>query len=205
MSRARSSICAAALAVLSGCRPAHITTVPAVPGEDAGAFEVIVRVARDSERGLPFRVDPRPVSVDAGSELTMPSVIPGSDAVTAARLQVLRQLQMDTVDATVIGLKQSCPGFLTPINEADTATIANGYPGCPRERFYVLGVGIPRPGVDSVLRADLPDTKAMWTVRVMRSRVSPFGADRRVYEYVLERQDQQPWRFVRSFLLYLVE
>jgi hypothetical protein len=205
MIRTRLSLCAAGLVVFSSCRPTHITSAPTAPTGDVDAFELVVRVARESLRGQPLRVDPRPIKLDDDTDFAMPSAVPGTDALTAARLRVLRRLRIDTVDATVVGLKETCPGFLTPKSGADTIYLVQGYPGCPRDHFYVHGVGLLRPGVDSAVRADLPETKGLWTVLVVRSRVGKFGADRRVYDYVLEQREDRSWRFVRSILLYILE
>src|SRR5919205_1347969 len=87
--------------VLSACRTVQIVTNAGSVANVAEIFELVVSVASDSVRGLPVRVDPRPITIAAGVTSSGLSLAPNSDSATAARLRVLRRLRIDTVDATV--------------------------------------------------------------------------------------------------------
>jgi hypothetical protein len=80
---------------------------------------------------------------------------------------------------------------------------------CPKERFAVAAIGLPRRG-----GAYMPSTgvnervigagRGEWAIRVLLTRLGPSGAATTIYDFVV-RQEQEKWILVKTVPLMFID
>ena len=180
-------------AAISACAPRAVVHAGESRGVDSDAFEAVAREAYAKGTGVPIGIDARPIWVD-DKRLTIDrsSLVSVPESIVNERVRLLRQLGIQAVDATAIGLNDKCPSALAGAVPADsTAAGSHAFDHCPGERLIVYGVGTARRGEGVTTESDLYDVgrqsarQGYWAVRVARSNVGPLGADLQVFDYVV--------------------
>jgi hypothetical protein len=161
---------------------------------DTNLLSAILKAAISGAGRLELRVDPRPLVADSGQYDVQPAAIaPVSPAVVRRRTAVIRAAGLRTVDATKVGQNKDCPGIFV-IGQPDSLGIINSHDRCPKEAFYVLSVGLPRPGRDVLPGDEVYDrdvervARGYWAARVIQTYLGPGGSSLKTSDYVLAKR-----------------
>jgi hypothetical protein len=188
------------------------------PASDPALFSAVVaRIVADA-RGVPVRVDPRPLLADPAIIELVPGVAAAVPDLVAAvphplasvstqalheRSRALARLHVAEGDAFAFG---GCPGVLVPPElQANRPSL----PGCPNEAFIGAIVGIARPGgaywAGSRVDRRASAGEGVWTARVIRRHLRPIGASATALDYEARRLPDGTWTVVRVVPLLVLE
>jgi hypothetical protein len=162
---------------------------------DTSLLSAILTAAMSDLRGEKLRVDPRPLVAREGvEEVRSEDIASISPAVASLRAAIIRAFGLRTVDATKVNQNRDCPGALVLGKPDSLGRHTNAHVGCTKESFYVLAIGLPRPGRDLLARDSVYDRdneragRGYWSARVIRTAIGPGGSNLNVSDYVLTRR-----------------
>lgn len=162
---------------------------------DTSLMSAILNAAISDIRGGRLRVDPRPLIAREGlEEVRSEDIASISPAVVRLRTAAIRTLGLSIVDATKVNQNRKCPGAFVLGKPDSLGHHTDAHEGCPKESFYVMAIGLPRPGVallapDSVYdRETEKAARGYWAARVIRTAMGPGGSNLNVSDYVLTRR-----------------
>jgi len=145
-----------------------------------------------------LRVDPRPLlSMDALLDGNSEEAFLGvPQSVLDSRMAVLRSIPVKTIDAAAVNQNAKCP---SAFRGADSSG-ADPHAGCPKEDFFVLAIGLPRPGTATIptggaYRRDVGAAIGSAAVLVVQTNIGPGGASVTILDCVLKRAGPG-WEFV---------
>jgi hypothetical protein len=161
---------------------------------DTSLLSAILKAAISDAGRVELRVDPRPLVADPELYTVQSEAIaPVSALVVRRRSDVIQAAGLRTIDATIVNQNSKCPGTFV-IGKLDSLHHSNSHVGCPEEPFYVLAVGLPRPGSDALAEDEVYDRdtekagRGYWAARVIRTLIGPGGSSVHASDYVLEKR-----------------
>ncbi len=147
---------------------------------------------------MELRVDPRPLlSMDALLDGNSEEAFLGvPQSVLDSRIAVLRSIPVKTNDAAAVNMSEKCQSAWRAADSSGT----DPHAGCPKEDFYVLAIGLPRPGTATiptggVYRRDVGAARGYTAVTVVRTNIGPGGAGVTIFVCILKRAGPG-WEFV---------
>jgi hypothetical protein len=177
---------------------------------DTGLLSAVIKASMTGAGREELFVDPRPFNADDDLySVTRDAVVSIPDSILRRRTAVVTSLGLKTVDAIQVGQNARCPGVFVGIVK-DTTAKDSVHAGCPRASFYVLAVGLPRPGTGPLPNGEIYDrqnvraAKGYNAVRVILTDMGFTGSSVHACDYILQFSGGK-WTVVRNVSLMYIE